>query len=391
MGWKKRLMVLMCAAVLVLGPALMSTARADTIEIYQVAENDVLVELPVSAMPAWIGGVLYVPCTVFDPSVTRVSLGVSYGQVRGENGTNLMLYSLSATLTFDLNAGTCTDRSGQQLDMRAVSRNGQIFVPLKSVCSYFGLRYSYIPTNYGTLIRITNGQEWLSNSDFIQYGERGLRDCYNSYMKQLNPSTPEPSTQTTPTPTYTQTTVEEPTRSTLTVYLSVLCSGSGGLDAILDELDSQGARALFLFRPEEMAGQEEQLRRIVGSGHTVGLCASGGTLSEVEEELDTGSALLEQMVRVKPHIVYLETAGQDVTTALEKDGWAVWTPQVDQTGDTRTASTRTNALMSALDSRKVSVRVMLDDSTVSADVISRLLPRMAREDYRVRLPVETLI
>ena len=205
MGWKKRLMVLMCAAVLVLGPALMSTARADTIEIYQVAENDVLVELPVSAMPAWIGGVLYVPCTVFDPSVTRVSLGVSYGQVRGENGTNLMLYSLSATLTFDLNAGTCTDRSGQQLDMRAVSRNGQIFVPLKSVCSYFGLRYSYIPTNYGTLIRITNGQEWLSNSDFIQYGERGLRDCYNSYMKQLNPSTPQPPPPAPPPPPHPQT------------------------------------------------------------------------------------------------------------------------------------------------------------------------------------------
>lgn len=391
MGWKKRLMVLACAAVLVLGPALMSTARADTVEIYQVAENDVLVELPVSAMPAWIGGVLYVPCTVFDPSVTRVSLGVSYGQVRGENGANLMLYSLSATLTFDLNAGTCVDRAGEPQDMRAVSRNGQTFVPLKAVCNYFDLRYSYIPTNYGTLIRITNGQEWLSNSDFIQYGERGLRDCYNNYMKQLNPSTPQPSAQATPTPTNTQTTVEEPTRSTLTVYLSVLCSGSGGLDTILDELDRQGIRVLFLFRPEDLAGQEEQLRRIVGSGHTVGLSVSGGTQAEVKEELKTGSALLEQMARIKPHIVYLETAGQDVTTALEKDGWAVWTPQVDQTGDARTASTRTNALMSALDSRKVSVRVMLDDSTVSADVISRLLPQMEREDYRVRLPVETLI
>ena len=158
MNWKKRLLTLLCAAVLVLGPGLAGTAKADTVEIYLMAENDQMLTLPLEAMPTWIGGSLYVPYNAFDWTATGVNLGVSYGQIQGDGGNSFMLYSLSGTLTFDLNAGTCVDRSGQQLEMRAVSRNGWIFVPLASVCSYFGLRYSYTPTNYGTLIRITNGQ-----------------------------------------------------------------------------------------------------------------------------------------------------------------------------------------------------------------------------------------
>nr|WP_317326176.1 hypothetical protein [uncultured Flavonifractor sp.] len=390
MNWKKRLITLVCAALLVLCPALLGTARADNVEIYLMAENDVILDLPLESMPAWIGGVLYVPCTAFDGSFTGVNLGVSFGQIRGDNGVNLMLYSLSDTLTFDLNAGTCVDRSGRQMEMRAVSRNGMIFVPLRAVCGYFGLRYSYTPTSYGTLIRITNGQEWLSNSDFILYGERGLRDRYNTYLRQLNPAAPQVSPQATPTPSHTQS-VEEPNRSSLTVYLSFRCTGGGEAEAILDRLDSYGVRALFLFRPSDLSGQEEVLRRVVGSGHALGLSVGGDTLAEVEEELSAGSALLERLVRVRPHTVCLEEAGREVASALEGEGWACWQPQLDQTGETRSITTRANALMSAFESRTGSVRVMLDDEKAAADVLSRLLPRMVREDYRVRLPVETLI
>ncbi len=389
MGWKKRLAVLLCAAVLVLGPGLVSTARADTVEIYLMAENDQMLTLPLEAMPTWIGGALYVPYTVFDWTVTGVNLGVSYGQIQGEMGSGFMLYSLSGTLTFDLNAGTCVDRSGQQMDMRAVSRNGWLFVPLAPVCSYFGLRYSYTPTNYGTLIRITNGQERLG-SEFIQYAQDAMRSRYNNYMKQLYPDTPRPSAaQPTPTPTPTPSAGEEPDRGELTVYLSFQCTGGGGVAAILDQLEARGVQALFLFRPEELQANAENLRRIVGSGHAVGLSVSGASLSQVEEELAQGSALLERLVRLKVHTVYLERAGREVASALEEQGWARWSPQLDQMGDSRSAATRSNALMNLLDSREGSVRVMLDDRTGTADLLARLLPRMEGASYRTRLALET--
>ena len=65
MGWKKRLLTLLCAAVLVLGPGLVSTAKADTVEIYLMAENDPMLTLPLEAMPTWIGGSLYGPSLAF--------------------------------------------------------------------------------------------------------------------------------------------------------------------------------------------------------------------------------------------------------------------------------------------------------------------------------------
>lgn len=387
MNWKKRLAVLLCAALLVLGPALGSTARADTVEIYLMAENDQMLTLPVEAMPAWIGGALYVPYIAFDWTVTGVNLGVSYGWLQEDGGNGIMLYSLSGTLTFDLNAGTCTDRSGQQMSMRAVSRNGWVFVPLASVCSYFGLRYSYTPTNYGTLIRITNGQEWLG-SEFVQYAQEAMKARYNNYMKQLYPDTSTATPQITPTPSATPGGAEN-SRQELSVYLSFRCIGGGGLEKILDQLDGQGARALFLFRPEELEDAGETLRRIVGMGHSVGLSVPGETLSQVEEQLEEGAALLERLVRLKTHTVCLEQAGEDVAAALEGQGWAIWSPQVDQTGDTRTAVTRSNALINAFENWRGSVRVTLDDSAVTAGVLERLLPRMEREDYRARLALET--
>ena len=386
MNWKKRLMVLLCAAALVAGPWLSSTARADTVEIYLVAENDQMLTLPVEAMPAWIGGTLYVPYTVFDWTVTKVNLGVSYGWLQSDGGSGIMLYSLGESLSFDLNAGTCVDRSGQAMNMRAVSRNGWVFVPLAPVCSYFGLRYSYTPTNYGTLIRITNGQEWLGN-EFVQYAQEAMRSRYNSYLKQLYPDTSTSTPQTSPSP-IPNSGGSESGRPNLSVYLSFQCTG-GGLTDILDQLDGGGARALFLFRPEELEQYGEQLRRIVGRGHAVGLSVTGATLAEVQAQLEQGGALLERLARIKTHTVCLEQAGQDTAAALEEAGWAVWSPQLDQTGDTRTAVTRTSALMSAFDGRSGAVRVMLDDGAGTAALLERLLPRMVQEGYRTRLALET--
>ena len=114
-----------------------------------------------------------------------------------------------------------------------------------------------------------------------------------------------------------------------------------------------------------------------------------GLIPKLEEELAQGSALLERLVRLKPHTVYLEQAGRDVASALSGEGWACWSPQLDQTGDTRSAATRSSALMNTFDSRTGSVRVMMDDRPGTADVLARLLPRMEGEDYRTRLALET--
>ena len=191
----------LCAAALLLSLLLAGTAKADEITIYLMAENDQMLDLPLSAMPAWINGDIYVPYTAFDWTVTGVNLGVSYGQERTETEYKFTLYSLNGMLVFDLNAGTCTDGfSGEAKDMRAALRNGRVFVPLAGVCSFFGLNYTYTPTNYGTLIRITNGQERLDTQQFVTSASGlSMPTRYYKYLQELNQGT-QPTPSPSPTP-----------------------------------------------------------------------------------------------------------------------------------------------------------------------------------------------
>ena len=325
----------LCAAALLLSLLLAGTAKADEITIYLMAENDQMLDLPLSAMPAWINGDIYVPYTAFDWTVTGVNLGVSYGQERTETEYKFTLYSLNGMLVFDLNAGTCTDGfSGEAKDMRAALRNGRVFVPLAGVCSFFGLNYTYTPTNYGTLIRITNGQERLDTQQFVTSASGlSMPTRYYKYLQELNQGT-QPTPSPSPTPSGGGT--DEPEQEDgLPVYLSFQCTGGGALDNILDTLEARGIRALFLFTPDALAAAEGQLRRLVGSGHAVGLSVPGQSLDGARAALEEGAGLLEQLVRVRPHTVYLEGAASGVADALEREGWACWSANVDGRPDGR--------------------------------------------------------
>ena len=419
MSVKYRLAALLLALAAVVGILGLSRVSADEIEIYLLAENDVMADLPVEAMPAWIGGALYIPYTAFDWTVTKVNLGVSYGMIREGEEYLLTLYSLNDILTFDLNRGTCVDRRGNPQNMRAVYRNGYVFVPAAAVCSFFDLGYTYTPTNYGTLIRITNGQQRLG-SEFVQYAEGSMRERYNRYLKQLSPPTPvvtaTPKVTATPQPsaTATQTPVNTPRPSTqprptpsptptpngdededddpeeLIVYLSFLCTGGGDLDGILEQLSISNVGALFLFRPSELEDYGEQLRQISGSGHQIGFILASDTLGEARKELELGGTLLARLAHTTSHTVYLENGGSELAAGLTEEGWAWWTGQARQLEDTRSAYNRCNALLASLEGFHGTVRVLLDDGAGTADTLARLLPRLPGENCQVRLPVETL-
>ena len=187
------------------------------------------------------------------------------------------------------------------------------------------------PTQYGTLIRITNGQEWLSTSKFVDSATNSMRVRYNEYMEALAAaSSPAASvggnTGSTVRPSSTP---EDTGQRQLTVALAFQCTGSGA-EQLLDALEQAGLRALLLFRPEELADNEAAIRRAVGSGHTIGLSIQETSAQQALEEAEQGSAWLEDYLRLRPHIVYLE--GE---TARPSGPWlrragpagpAAWTP-----------------------------------------------------------------
>ena len=346
-------LALLCALVL---PA----ARADTPTIYLMAENDRMLTLPLDAMPAWVGGVLYVPYLAFDRTVTGVNLGVSYGQEHTESTYTFTLYSLRGTLVFDLNAGTCVDQlNGTSLDMRAVQRNGRVFLPLAGVCSFFGLNYTYTPTQYGTLIRITNGQEWLSTQDFVSTASGdAMRTRYYEYLRQLEGDSQETSTPQTPG----RAPGGRRSRRACRSIWRFSAPAPGGWRASWTAWMT-GARGPCSSSGEALADSADQLRRLVGTGHAVGLSVSGASLETARAELEEGTALLEELAHLRPHTVYLEDAAAGVADALEAEGWVCWTANVDARDDGRSASTQATALLQNLEGRRSTARVLLDDST----------------------------
>ena len=385
MGWRKRVLACLLAAVLAVGALSVGGRAAGAADIYIMAENDQMVELPLEAMPTWIDGVLYVPYHAFDWSYTRVNLGVSYGQEQNGSRYLFTLYSLNGTLVFDVNAGTCAESpSGLDMDMKAVVRGSRVFVPLAGVCRYFGLQYSYTPTNYGTLIRITNGQEVMSTARFVDAATNSMRARYNEYMQQLSAATPAPR----PTATQGGTGADRPGSRSLTVSLAFRCAGTGA-EALLDTLEDHGVRALFLFEADALADSEAAVRRAVGAGHTVGLSVSGASARAALEEAEAGAAWLETRLFLRPHIVHAEGGDGETAAALAEAGWAGWVTDLDARDDGRGQSAQRVALMTGLDGWQGRVNVLLDDSAAVTGYLSQVLSQMLREGYTFRQPVES--
>lgn len=128
-----------------------------------------------------------------------------------------------------------------------------------------------------------------------------------------------------------------------------------------------------------------------GLGPRGGLSVPGQSPGGARAALEEGAGLLEQLVRVRPHTVYLEGAASGVADALEREGWACWSANVDGRPDGRSQSTQANALLRTLEGRRSAARMLLDDSGESAGILSRLLPRMPRDAYWFQLALDTRI
>ena len=381
MNRRKKALAGLCALALacaLLAPFL--SASADGATVYQTAVNDILLPLTSDSMPVSMGGVYYVPYTVFDRDVTAVDLGVSYGQRITATDHTLTLYNLGSILTFDVNNSTCVDDKGESRDMKAILRNGKVYVPLAGVCSFFGLQNSFTPTSYGTLIRITNDQRGLNTAQFVDAAATLMRSQYNAYIKSLTPQASPSASPSGPGQNG-----EDPgtDKHGVQVYLAFQCTDGAGLEDILDTLDQYGVRALFFFRPEDLTASDTLIRRMVGTGHAVGLIAPEGSAEEAAQALEEGNRLLADIAHLRTHTALAGTEAQTL------EGWAYWNGTVDGLPGGRTSARLARAVLDETEAKRSLAYITMDDSAVSAGALSRLLPTLRLDRYSIRLAVET--
>ena len=279
-------------AVLLVCLGLLIPPPAAAAEVCFTAVNDNVLPLTADTMPIWYKSLIYVPYTVFDSGSTGVDLGLS--STYDPSTATVSVYNLRQILAFDLNAGTCRDlATDTYYDVRAVMRNGRPYVPLNTVCTFFGLSRSYNSIRQGYLLRIKNEAVVLSDSKFIEAAENLLNMRLREYNRSLNPGSDTPSTPST------DPAVEEPvTASDVSVYLAFRCTDGDSLADLLDALDAKAAYAVFFLTPQVLEEHGDLVRRMLGEGHSVGLLALGDTADQTRRLLERGSELLLSLIHI---------------------------------------------------------------------------------------------
>jgi len=266
---------------------------------YFMAVNDTLLDFNETTMPFVSGSEIFIPVKVLEEFDIW-----SVGSAREER--ILVCRGVYRYLDFITKPGETktTDQYGNTLDWPAARRVGdRFYVPLNQVCAFFGLRSEIydikreiIPDEQMRMIRIISGSS-INTPTFEGLNRNALRAAYNKYQASIAPQTPPPGATNPPPPV-------EPTPdySGVTIHLSFYDISSGSAGGVLDFLDTQAAfgyQCCFFVSAADIADNPDVIRRIAGSGHSIGIKL---TECSYEEYLKT-SALLFEAAKIKTLLV----------------------------------------------------------------------------------------
>ncbi|PKM73922.1 MAG: hypothetical protein CVU91_02415 [Firmicutes bacterium HGW-Firmicutes-16] len=300
----QRKIIAVMLVILFLAPFI-QTANADNSGLCFTATNDLL--LDTGSMTTFVGGIAYVPAKVFS----------TYGvYLNYDSKSTALLYNSTKQVFFELASGNSTDGSGNILSVSATLKNGQVYVPVAWVCQYFSLYYSYISGDgYGDIIRIKNGGEVLTDSQFLNAASSLMRTRYNEYYGTTAPATP------TPTPSKPVTSDNETEVASASLSFIGLPS-----EKLLDSLDNYSAKVCFFVTASEVATSPDVIRRICGSGHSIGIyCASSP-----EQECIQAADLIFEAAQIRPTLIFSSVSiSENAEAYAGSNGYAYFDPAIE--------------------------------------------------------------
>ena len=363
-SWKKGLLALALCAALALGIAIPAFGASGT--LYLMAVNERVLDVTAENMPTVMNGVLYVPYTMLSIRDTGINLGVSalYSTTR----RTVLVSNGQIGIVFDLQSNTAQDLQGNPVPVRAMVRNSMTFLPIDYLCFYFGsISCSRVRSDYGTVIRVTNGSAVLRDLDFIDAADNILAESLRGYYASVAP----PET-TAPVPT------TPPTAPPVQAVVLLALRWGEQAEELARLLEDRGARALFLFTVEELRGQDDAVRRLAAAGHTIGLALTGEDAETCVAQLKEGRGLLGSIARYYALVASAEALDSEGREALRQEGCVVWSP------DFRGEDYRSGgALAEALASRPAS-RVELECGEGSTAFLRAVLDAMDGEGCTLR-------
>ena len=283
---------------------------------YFIAVNDTLLPFDEDTMPFILGNDIYVNVTVFE------SLNM-YSIISRDMERVLLYRGVETYLDFYPVRRVTVDMDGNALPWPSARRDqDRIYVPLRQVCEYFGLSFTYVEVPRGIidseqvmLVRIITSS-YINDPTFMSINERAMRNAYNSYFAPPpppSPGEPLPPPDILPPPTYND----------VTIYISFYNISDESTYAIMDFFDVQAASGYYsaFFVSAADIGQEPGLiRRIAGTGHTIGIWLTEGTFDEYLE----ASAWLFEAAKVKTLLISASNASQIAAQTAAAHGLIYW-------------------------------------------------------------------
>lgn len=372
---KRRVTGLLLAAVLVftLGVPLWAERPLAAESVYFTAVNENVCPLNDETMPFWSGGTLYVP----SPVLSSCDLGLSY--VRDTSAQTAILYNSRKVLEFDLTGGGANNKMGTYYSASAISRRGYVYFPLSFVCNYFGLSYSVVDTVWAPLVRLRSEGAVLSDSQFVDAASSMLASRYRAYEQSKQPSVPpKPADPNngggTEEPDPPEDEAENDSKSTARVLLAVRAGEDETVAAMLNTLDRYGYQAAFFFPANSLEGRDDMLRRIVASGHRLGLIQTGGP-----EELEEANDYLRRCTGTVTRMI-LSVRADTAASA----GYAVYSPTLSAETLGSTPSGRAARIMSRIENSRGTVKLLLGGDDTSASALNTVCVKLRGGSYTVR-------
>ena len=330
---KKRVLAVIIAVCIV--AMFVPTVSRAAVTPYFVIVNDVLLPLSNENMPYIVGSEVFVPPGIFGvKDGVSVWSVVSVEQVRVYTGA-------SRYVDFYITSGSVEDQDGNILPWPSARRAGnRFYVPLAQICDFFGLTYEVLEVNreiipqeqmWAIRVRFADATPGFNGPTYLSMNRAALRETYNEF--NAPPAPPEtPPTPSAPTtdpspgvePPAPPTVEPPPTYNDVTIYHSFYNISAEGAVGILELLATDVAseyRFCFFISADDIRGDSGIIRRISGSGHTIGIWLKEGTYDEYVET----SELLFEAAKIKTVLVSASIEAENASGMAEENGIVFWT------------------------------------------------------------------
>lgn len=302
---------------------------ADASSIVLTAVNDEFLPLESGSMPTKKSGEWYVPYGVFN------SFGISsYTQ---DNGDSLVMQTYDQTITFSLSQGYTYDKDFNTLAQPAYYINNNIYLPVKLMCGQFKLSFSVISSE-NPIVRIYDHNAKLSDSDFLSDKNANTDEIVDDFKdeavdkKPIKNQEPQPPVETNePEPVPTQQPVVQQTSRPENVYIAFIGKVNDYSNALIDTLNAYNVKATF-FAPIDSELDYNFIRRVVGSGNSIGLYIKG---DETRQILDEINRKLFDEIGVMTRIVMSQNG---INYELQDAGYIFWDSNIKAYGIRQRAS-----------------------------------------------------